>query len=473
MVARFQYKKTNYYATIGYILAIFTFRISDVIIAYHKGLKMVTSNSSGKSGHQSPPIVARLKEETKDCHSRIEALPYFNALSEHKLPLECYVNQLRALAVVHGVFETEIGSSEDNRITAIWDDGLKKLPLLVQDLKFFESRVVSDTSRSIDAALAMTGDIRLRGIENPVTLLGYLYVFEGSTLGNSMHKSDIVATYQLNDLDGCCYYSSYQDQVPLHWNQFSEKMNKTLEDSSLHDQIVESVRKAFSGLEALHKALYPIDVKVKAYHATRINPEAGNHPIPEDEREIQAALKASKRGWSEFSYYEQRYGGRGKRFSDSDTCWLVTLTRLDPESLQKQIEWLGRVLSTRGMPLIMLECTLKFLHEELVKAVPAQKITYDKLLMAADMLRKLRINIMPEKDFEALSREFDQAVGSKLARKYINTGKLLVASVIDEKNGIAGAVAALQGWLTDSLRFPENWIQAVNSTIKKANHRSS
>ena len=33
----------------------------------------------------------------------------------------------------------------------------------------------------------------------------------------------------------------------------------------------------------------------------RINPEAGNHPIPKDEREIQAALKASTRSWAEFS----------------------------------------------------------------------------------------------------------------------------------------------------------------------------
>jgi hypothetical protein len=27
-----------------------------------------------------------------------------------------------------------------------------------------------------------------------------------------------------------------------------------------------------------------------------------------------------------------------KSFSDSDTCWLVTLTSLDPETLQKQID---------------------------------------------------------------------------------------------------------------------------------------
>jgi heme oxygenase len=438
-----------------------------------KGIKMMTSKGTGKSNYRETPIVARLKEETKDCHSRIEALPYFKALIKHKLPLECYVNQLRALAVIHGVLESEIGSTEEDRVAAIWDDGLKKLPLLEKDLKFFESRVVLDVSTSIETALAITENIRLRRIENPATLLGYLYVFEGSTLGNRMHKPDIVATYQLGTLDGCRYYSSYRDQVPHHWNRFSEKMNRTLIDSSFHEPIVESACEAFSGLEALYRALYPIDQKAKTYHATRINPEAGNHPIPDDEREIQAALKASSLSWSRFPYYEQRYGDRGKRFSDSDTCWLVTLKRLDPESIQKQIEWLGRVLSTRGMPMIMLEHTLKFLHEELIKAVPVQRTAYDRLSNAADMLRKRRIKMMPEKEFEALSCAFDQAVGSKLANKYTNTAKLLVSSVIDEKSGITGAVGALQGWLTDSERFPENWIETVNNTIQKASNMCS
>jgi hypothetical protein len=133
---------------------------------------MTISKSSGKSSHQSTPILPKLREETAVFHSRIEALPYFEALIDHKLPLECYLNQLRALAVIHGVLESEIGSSEDSRITAIWDDGLKKLHLLKEDLGFFESRVVWDVSASIEAAHAMTAKIRLRRVENPVTLLG-------------------------------------------------------------------------------------------------------------------------------------------------------------------------------------------------------------------------------------------------------------------------------------------------------------
>ena len=430
----------------------------------------MTANGIRTPIDRSIKIMARLKEETGEYHSKLASLPYFNALMDHQLPLESYVSHLQALAVIHGVLETEIAISEDKSVLSIWHDGLKKLPLLQEDLKFFAPRIASENPSAIVAALALTQQIRLRRIENSITLLGYLYVFEGSTLGNSMHRPDISATYFLNDLNGCRYYASYQDQVPIRWNRFSEKMNETLADTSLHDPIIESAQEAFLGLETLYKALYPDTGNGKTPHVARINPEAGNHPIPDDKREIQAALKASTRGWFEFLYYEQRYGERGKRFSDSDTCWLVTLTRLDPESIQKQIEWLGRVLATRGMPQIMLEQTLIYLHEELTIAIPDNTAGYEKLLTAAETLRKRRIRLIPENEFESLSNEFDQLAGAGLAHKFKNTGRLVVSSVIDENIGINGAVAALQEWLTDPDRFPENWINTVNSTIEKTKH---
>jgi len=433
----------------------------------------MTSNDFSTSKSNLTQIMTRLKGETKEYHSMIESLPYFKALISHQLPLECYVNQLRALAVIHGVLENEIAAIEDKRVSAIWDNELRKLPLLEEDIAFFKPRVVSDAASSIAAALAMTEKIRLRRIENPVTLLGYLYVLEGSTLGNSMHRTDISATFHLNGLNGCRYYSSYQEHVQGHWNQFSEKMNGTLSDPALHDWVIEAAREAFGGLDVLYTALYPLEKNEGFFHVTRINPEAGNHPIPGDEREIQAALKASDRGWAEFPYFDQRYGARGKRFSDSDTCWLATLTALGQETLQKQIDWLCRVLATRGMPSIMMEHTLRFLYEELSKAVADKEDIFEKLRSSADILQKARERRIQEKELQLLSVEFEQTVGAEMAGRYKNTGKLLAAAVADEKNGIAGAVAALQHWLTDVKRFSSAWIHAVNETIKKADYIAS
>lgn len=420
------------------------------------------------SAGNSESIMAKLKEATQADHARLEALPFFKALAEHRLPVECYVEQLRSLFLIHGVMESEIAAAPDDRVGSVWADDLRKLPLLEKDLNFFAPRIVSDSGTYMDAAVAMTAEIRRQRVENPVALLGYLYVFEGSTLGNRMHQPDISATFRLDSMSGCRYYSSYQDQVQSHWRRFSERMNSALSDPSCHDAVIESARQAFSGLEKLYKALYPLESRGKSHLAARINPEAGNHPIPDDEREVQAALQASSRAWAAFPYYEARYGERGRRFSDSDTCWLVTLTRLDQDSMQGQIDWIGRVLATRGMPRLMLECGLRCLHEELSRTVPDHEEMYKKLLKSAGLIAKEREAVIPAETRQSLSEEFDAAVGSEWAARYPGTGKLIAAAVVDEKCGIQGAVAALLDWLTDGDRFPGSWVEAVYKILEKA-----
>lgn len=59
--------------------------------------------------------------------------------------------------------------------------------------------------------------------------------------------------------------------------------------------------------------------------ARDLNPEAGRHEVTMDGRELEAVRRASDRSWSEFPYYDARFGERGRRFSLSDGAWIVTL----------------------------------------------------------------------------------------------------------------------------------------------------
>ena len=123
--------------------------------------------------------MARLRAETAASHAKLESLPYFKELIAHRLPLQCYVSQLRALSIIHSVLEAQLAALEDEAIVEIWEESLRKLPLIMEDLRFFEPRIPSDNTPSIAAALLMTEKIRLRSIEQPLSLLGYLYVMEG------------------------------------------------------------------------------------------------------------------------------------------------------------------------------------------------------------------------------------------------------------------------------------------------------
>lgn len=412
--------------------------------------------------------MALLKAETAAYHTKLESLPFFGELIARRLPLECYVNQLRALSVIHSVLEEQIAAASANeQIAHVWEDGLRKLPLLMRDLQFFEPRVSSDNTPTLEVALSIAEKIRLRSIEQPLSLLGYLYVMEGSTLGNHMHQPDIAKNYHLDGLDGSRYYSSYKDKVPVRWQQFADNMNEVLDDPALHGPIVEAAHETFTGLDVLYNALFPIMKSENTFHVARINPEAGNHPIPSDKREIEAALNASNRCWNEYPYYEKRYEKRGKRFSDSDTCWLATLVTLEQIDLQKQVDWLCRVLATRGMPSLMMETTLHYLSLELTAAIPENKALYRKLFKASEKLKENRLKRIEEKFFKKLAEEFEQSVPIDLRKAFKNTGFLLVGAVIDEKNGIPGALSGLQKWLVDVDRFPSVWISAVEQSINK------
>jgi len=412
-------------------------------------------------------IMALLKAETAAYHTKLESLPYFGELIAHRLPLECYVNQLRALSVIHSVLEKQLAASANEHIVRVWEDDLRKLPLLMEDLDFFAPRVSSDNTPTIEVALSIAAKIRMRGVELPLSLLGYLYVMEGSTLGNQMHQPDITKSYNLAGVDGSRYYSSYKNSVKTRWQQFTGKMNEALNDPTLYGSVVEAAHETFVGLESLYNALFPIKKSGSTFHVVRINSEAGNHPIPTDKREIQAALNASNRCWDEYPYYEKRYEKRGKRFSDSDTCWLATLTTLDQIDVQKHVDWLCRVLAARGMPTLMMETLLHYLSLELTAAVPENKALYHKLLKSSEKLKKKRLSHIEEKTFNNLAEEFEQSVAKDMRESLKNTGFLLVSAVIDEKNGISGALSGLSKWLVDVDRFPNVWIAAVEQTINK------
>ena len=199
-----------------------------------------------------------------------------------------------------------------------------------------------------------------------------------------------------------------------------------------------------------------------------LNPEAGDHAVCSDPRELQAALRAGERSWRRFPYYEMRYAQRGRRFTRSDSAWLVSLARHGAAVVDGQIAWLGLVLASRGMPRWMLELHLEVLHAELSAASPGHEGCYATLLGAAAMLRAQRLAHIDEVVFAALSTAFARQVGDEWDARLPETGALLVAAVADEQEGIARAVPSIAGWMSDPSRFPPVWIDAVRSTLDRA-----
>ena len=202
-----------------------------------------------------------------------------------------------------------------------------------------------------------------------------------------------------------------------------------------------------------------------------INPDAGSHPVTTDPREVAASVAAGERSWSEFPYYQARYGDRGRLFGHSDSAWLSLIATREQPQVNAEVRWLGELLSSRGMPQWLLERHLEFLHAELCAAVPEKREQYGRLLNAVAMLRDRRRAQIREQDFIALAEQFQRSVDPEWRARFPNMGPLLVSAVADEAAGISQAVPQLEGWATDPSSFPAEWIAAVRATLQAARAR--
>lgn len=413
-------------------------------------------------------LMDRLRRQTEEHHRKIEALPFFGALMAGSLPVRSYVGLLKAMAVINGVLESVMSRSTHPVLTSIWREDMRKLPLLHDDLASFEGHCSGDIIPATERTLDLAATVRDWDTAKPIALLGCLYVVEGSMLGAKVLRHKLAQLIAPRRQTGLAYVSKYDAAVADHWRDFSQRMNAVRLDQKACQAIVDGACGTFEGIDRIVAALYPFEEGPTRYHAAALNPDAGMHPIAYDPRELLAALDAGERSWDAYPYFEWRYGERGKRFTRSDSAWLVTLSDMKPAIVEQQVRWLGRLLSVRGMPQLLLEHHLRNLHEALVRAVPERQHRYDKLGEAAGGLGAIRRQHIDDHTFHSLSDEFDKRVGGSWSARLKNTGRILASAVADEKAGIDQAVESLEGWMTDPSRFPERWVSAVRYVLGKA-----
>jgi len=202
------------------------------------------------------------------------------------------------------------------------------------------------------------------------------------------------------------------------------------------------------------------------YHIAAINFEAGDHAMPQNPIEIGLALRAAKVAWGKYPYLEYRYGERGRRFTDSDSCWLVTLTRAPREVMvTKALEWLRTVLASRGIPTVILEfhlqAILRAISEEITE-LPDLQIRFDHFLSDREAERR---RLFGAESRLRLIDVFDQRFQACSGFKIESAAELITSAWVDEHSGISGSISALRDWFTDVERFSKEWIANVHELL--------
>jgi heme oxygenase len=404
-----------------------------------------------------------LKTKTALLHEQLESLPFFEALHTQKLPKVSTVSFVRCLAIIHAVLERKLSQTSQHQVSRLYASTLPKLPLLTADLKVMDAATLPGVAPAIRVALDYADEIL--GEADPLNLIGPLYVLEGSQSGVIALKHEYARCLNVPDKQ-LSYLGCYGSATAARWTTFLGILGALSLDDGQRERIAASAVECFECLEGICAAAYPFSSKDLKYHAVAMNFEAGDHAIPQNPIEIDLALRAGKAAWEKFPYLEQRYGARGKRFTNSDSCWLVTLTHAPGQDVAtKALDWLRTVLATRGIPTLVLEVHLRTIQQAITPEFPEQikmRAQFDPFLSNREAERRVHLGADGQSPLiDVFNSRFQACSGFKVE----SAADLVASAWMDERSGVTGSLSALHSWLTDVGRFSSDWIANVNELL--------
>jgi hypothetical protein len=387
-----------------------------------------------------------LEARTGPLRAQWEHLVFFEILRTHRLPKISIVSYVRCLAIIHAVLERK------------HDLAFPQTALLTADLEMMDAADIPSVSPAIRCALDWADEIL--GEADPLSLIGTLYALEEAQSYVLSHKSDYVRclnmpgeklSYPGNGADGSS------------WKAFWRSLGGPSLDDGQGARIAASAVRGFEHLTKIYAAAYPYAPNDLKHHATEVNFEAGDHAMPQDPAEIGLALRAGNEAWAEFPYLEKRYGARGKRFTNSDSCWLVTLARTSRQGVATaSLNWLRATLAPRGIPTAILEAHLRIIRQAIIVEFPDEpgmQSRFDPFL--ADREAERRAHFGPAGK-SPLVDHFAPRFRACSGLQVESAADLIASAWVDQRSGVAGALPALQNWLTDAARFSADWIASVN-----------
>jgi heme oxygenase len=412
-----------------------------------------------------PDLGEILRTETVALAERLKTLPFIAALRASELPPTALISFLRSLLIIHAVHERCLSSHVSGAIAAVGRYPLPKVPLLTADLEALGAESTPSVSGAIRGALDFGAEI-LTGADHAFTLVGVLYVLEELqndwiSLRRACARCLSVPEHQVS------YIGCYGDATASHWSGFVACLNAPPLNDPEASEVVQGVTRCTERIGNLCDKLYPYSHRDLKHHVVAINFEAGDHAMPQNPLDIDLALRVGRTVWARYPYLEYRFGERGKRFASSDTCWLMALTEMSEESATENLHWLRTILASRGIPTVTLEDKLVAISRELQLRSPEQPLPcahYHRFLSTCATERRALLDVENE---TRLIGMFDQRLRVVPGPTVESAAKLLTSAWVDERSGVAGALAAVRDWFVDPDRFSSGWIATVNELLIK------
>lgn len=351
-----------------------------------------SENESGGSGN-SGDLFPRLKQKTWFLHEQLEKSEYGRRLASARPDRLRLINHLKAASIYIACLERNLDRATHPVLTDLRQDYQVKLPVLLKDI-----RALSDPNEPecylpvIQRALEAADQVLMAGHSRPLELLGHFYVLEGSFIGAAHFAEQLIQEkYPTPPPEGALnffqIYKQEADGPGTGLRRLKAHINN-LTNSREQAAVLRGARLGYRFWQEIFRELENWNPERLGRHITAINPEAGNHELPLDPRVLEIALNVGEQCWNKFPVLKRKFGERGRRFTLSDSCWLVTLADFPEQVARDQVLWLARMLDPRGVPPYMIQYHLRKLGRELARGLPEKAGHYRKLTRLARELGK-------------------------------------------------------------------------------------
>ena len=193
-------------------------------------------------------IMGRLRAATDDLHKMAEGRPLQRKLVQGSLPRETYAAFLGQMYAVHHDLEHRIRDVADRHraFATVVHDYHWREEQLRDDLAFLDWD--ADEVASIQATDRLRRVIEQTAEEQPVALLGMLYVLEGSTNGSKFIARALTKAWDLPPGPGLSYLDPHGDLQPQRWGAFKSDMNAVGFSEDEATTIIEAARVVFQAI---------------------------------------------------------------------------------------------------------------------------------------------------------------------------------------------------------------------------------
>ena len=189
-------------------------------------------------------VMLELRTATREHHDRAEHHPFQRALAKGQLAREAYVEHLGQMYHVHAALDAALRTARDAdaRVRAIVGDEQFQAENVRRDLEHFGAATTDHPALPGAATL-----IERITHADPVTLLGYHYVLEGSKNGGRFIARGLARAYGL-DSDGLRMFDPHGEEQPALWAQFKVAMDAQSFTREERDTLVQSAGAMFDAI---------------------------------------------------------------------------------------------------------------------------------------------------------------------------------------------------------------------------------